>query len=66
MGAGPIQPVITEFTCRPVRADKLCLCPRSGRAMRGSDNPRLAEETDLAPLLANWRDYAGCAGFFCR
>ena len=61
MGAGVIQPVITEFTqVRRLRADKL-----SAYVLEAAEQcevltiPRLAEENDLAPLLANWRSTQG-------
>jgi 16S rRNA (uracil1498-N3)-methyltransferase len=61
MGAGAIQPVITEFTqTKRLRADKLeAYALEAAQQCEVLTIPRIAEEIDLKPLLANWRTTQG-------
>ena len=61
MGAGVIQPVITEFTqVRRLKADKLeAYALEAAQQCEVLTLPRIADEIDLKPLLAGWRSAQG-------
>ena len=61
MGAGTIQPVITENTqTKRLRADKLDAFARdAAQQCEVLTIPRVGEEIDLEPLIANWRTTQG-------
>src|SRR3569832_2729730 len=61
MGAGIIQPVITEYTqTKRLRADKLeAYALEAAQQCEVLTIPRVAEEVDLRPLIANWRTNQG-------
>jgi 16S rRNA (uracil1498-N3)-methyltransferase len=61
MGAGTIQPVITEYTqTKRLRADKLeAYALEAAQQCEVLTIPRVAEEVDLKPLIANWRTTQG-------
>jgi len=61
MGAGVIQPVITEFTqVRRLKADKLeAYTLEAAQQCEVLTLPRIADEIDLKPLLAGWRSAQG-------
>src|SRR5262249_43814890 len=58
MGAGTIQPVITEFTqVRKLRSDKLeAYVLEAAEQCEVLTLPRVAPEVDLKPLVENWRN----------
>jgi 16S rRNA (uracil1498-N3)-methyltransferase len=61
MGAGAIQPVITEFTqTKRLRADKLeAYALEAAQQCEVLSIPRVADEIDLKPLIGGWRTTQG-------
>jgi 16S rRNA (uracil1498-N3)-methyltransferase len=61
MGAGVIQPVLTEFTqVRRPRADKLtAYAHEAAQQCEVLSLPRVAEEIELRPLIEGWREAQG-------
>src|SRR3982751_4054009 len=61
MGAGTIQPVITEFTqTKRLRGDKLeAYALAAAQQCEVLSIPRIADEIDLKPLIAGWRTTQG-------
>src|SRR3569623_485542 len=61
MGAGIIQPVITDYTqTKRLRADKLeAYDLAAAQQCEVLTLPHVAEEVDLRPLIANWRTTQG-------
>jgi 16S rRNA (uracil1498-N3)-methyltransferase len=61
MGAGIIQPVLTQFTqVRKLKADKLeAYVLEAAEQCEVLSLPRVGEEIELKPLLASWRQAQG-------